>query len=125
MRPSSRTPPASGPPPQPPLAPITEPIEIGPFEDASPCRVLLLRRNGLVGGVTGSGKSGGLNVLLGNLSACRDVVVWGIDLGPWADCIHRLAVTPDQACALLADAVAILEARATEMAARGRRTWEP
>jgi S-DNA-T family DNA segregation ATPase FtsK/SpoIIIE len=59
------------------------------------------------------------------------VVIWGIDLkrgielGPWADCIDRLAVTPDQACALLADAVAILEARAAEMAAKGRRTWEP
>jgi S-DNA-T family DNA segregation ATPase FtsK/SpoIIIE len=117
--------------PGPSVSSITEPIEIGPFEDASPCRVLLLRRNGLVGGVTGSGKSGGLNVLLGNLSACRDVVIWGIDLkrgielGPWADCIDRLAVTPDQACALLADAVAILEARAAEMAAKGRRTWEP
>ena len=117
--------------PGPSVSSITEPIEIGPFEDASPCRVLLLRRNGLVGGVTGSGKSGGLNVLLGNLSVCRDVVIWGIDLkrgielGPWADCIDRLAVTSDQACALLADAVAILEARAAELATQGRRTWEP
>jgi len=30
------------------------------------------------GGATGSGKSGGLNELLANLSACGDVVVWGI-----------------------------------------------
>jgi len=56
------------------------------------------------------------------------VVIWaidlkrGIELGPWAPCIDRLAVTPAQACALLRDAVAILEARA---GAVGRRTREP
>ena len=117
--------------PGPSVSSITEPIELGPFEDAAACRVLFLRRHALFGGGTGSGKSGGLNVLMGNLSACRDVVIWaidlkrGIELGPWAPCIDRLAVTPAQAHALLRDAVAILEARATEMAAEGRRTWEP
>jgi S-DNA-T family DNA segregation ATPase FtsK/SpoIIIE len=117
--------------PGPSVSSVTEPVELGPFEDASPCRVLFLRRNALVGGVTGSGKSGGLNVLMGNLSACRDVVIWGIDLkrgielGPWADCIDWLATTPTQARALLRDAVAILEARAAQLAAEGRRTWEP
>ncbi len=117
--------------PGPSVSSITEPIELGPFEDAAPCRVLFLRRHALFGGGTGSGKSGGLNVLMGNLSACRDVVIWaidlkrGIELGPWAPCIDRLAVTPAQARALLCDAVAVLEARAAELAAEGRRTWEP
>ena len=117
--------------PGPSVASITEPIDLGPFEDAAPCRVLLLRRHGLFGGSTGSGKSGGLNVLIGNLVACPDVVLWGIDLkrgmelGPWASCIDRLATTPGQAQALLSDAVAILEARAAKLAAEGRRTWEP
>ena len=117
--------------PGPSATTITEPIDLGPFEDAAPCRVLFLRRHGLFGGGTGSGKSGGLNVLMGNLAACPDVVIWGIDLkrgmelGPWAACIDRLATTPDQARALLADAVAILEARAAKLAAEGRRTWEP
>ena len=60
--------------PGPSVASITEPIDLGPFEDAVPCRVLLLRRHGLLGGATGAGKSGGLNVLLGNLVACADVV---------------------------------------------------
>ena len=93
--------------------------------------MLFLRRHGLFGGSTGSGKSGGLNVLIGNLVACPDVVIWGIDLkrgmelGPWASCIDRLATTPGQAQALLSDAVAILEARAAKLAAEGRRTWEP
>jgi DNA segregation ATPase FtsK/SpoIIIE-like protein len=70
-------------------------------------------------------------VLIGNLSACLDVVLWGIDLkkgmelGPWLRCLDRLATTADDACALLADAVAVLEARAAALAEQGRRVWEP
>jgi FtsK/SpoIIIE family len=110
---------------------ITEPIDLGPFEDASPCRVLFLRRHVLFGGATGAGKSSGLNVLMGNLAACRDVVIWGIDLkkgmelGPWAPCIDRLATTPDEARRLLADAVKVLEARAALLADQGQRVWQP
>jgi hypothetical protein len=117
--------------PGPSAASITEPIDLGPFEDAVPCRVLFLRRHALFGGATGAGKSGGLNVLMGNLVACADVVIWGIDLkkgmelGPWTECIDRLATTADEARALLADAVAILEARAAMLAERGQRVWEP
>jgi hypothetical protein len=117
--------------PGPSVTSISEAIDLGPFEDATPARVLLLRRHGLLGGATGAGKSGGLNVLMGNLTACADVVIWAIDLkrgmelGPWASCIGRLATTPAGARALLADAVAILEARAAFLAATGRRAWEP
>ena len=49
----------------------------------------------------------------------------GMELGPWAGCIDRLATTPAEARALLADAVAILEARAAYLATTGRRVWEP
>jgi hypothetical protein len=117
--------------PGPSVDSITEPIDLGPFEDASPARVLLLRRHGLLGGVSGSGKSGGLNVLMGNLTACTDVVVWAVDLkrgmelGPWASCIARLATTAVEARALLADAVAVLEARAAMLAATRQRVWQP
>jgi FtsK/SpoIIIE family len=117
--------------PGPSITSITEPIDLGPFEDAVPARVLLLRRHALLGGTTGSGKSGGLNVILGNLAACGDAVIWAIDLkrgmelGPWSSCIARLATTPAEARALLADAVTILEARAAHLAAAGRRVWEP
>ncbi|WP_233526290.1 FtsK/SpoIIIE domain-containing protein [Actinomadura spongiicola] len=117
--------------PGPSVSSITEPIDLGPFEDATGARVLLLRRHGLIGGVAGSGKSGGINVLMGNLSACRDVVVWAIDLKrgmelqPWASCIDRLATTPEQARAMLSDAVTILEARAEWLAGGGLRVWEP
>jgi S-DNA-T family DNA segregation ATPase FtsK/SpoIIIE len=117
--------------PGPSVTSITDSIELGPFEDAAPCRLLFLRRHTLGGGTTGSGKSGWLNVVMGNLVACRDVVIWAVDLKkgmelkPWESCIDRLATTPEQAVALLADAVAILQARAEMLAATGRRVWEP
>ncbi|MGH3155223.1 MAG: FtsK/SpoIIIE domain-containing protein [Streptosporangiaceae bacterium] len=117
--------------PGPSVETITQPIDLGPFEDATPARVLFLRRHGLLGGVSGSGKSGGLNVLMGNLTACADVVIWAVDLkrgmelGPWASCIARLATTPAEARSLLADAVAVLEARAEMLAASGQRVWQP
>jgi S-DNA-T family DNA segregation ATPase FtsK/SpoIIIE len=117
--------------PGPSVTSITEPVDLGPFEDATPARVLFLRRHALLGGVSGSGKSGGLNVLMGNLTACTDVVIWAVDLkrgmelGPWGSCIARLATTPAEARALLADAVAVLEARAEALAASGLRTWRP
>ena len=110
---------------------ITQPVDLGPFEDAEQCRVSFLRRHALFAGTTGSGKSGGLNVLMATLAACDDVVIWAIDLkngmelSPWAPCIDRLATTADQAAALLADAVAILQARAGHLAATGQRVWEP
>jgi S-DNA-T family DNA segregation ATPase FtsK/SpoIIIE len=47
--------------PGPSVTSVTQPVDLGPFEDASPCRVLLMRQHGLFGGTTGSGKSGGLN----------------------------------------------------------------
>jgi S-DNA-T family DNA segregation ATPase FtsK/SpoIIIE len=117
--------------PGPSISSISDPVEFGPFEDAEPCRVVLLRRHALIGGVSGSGKSGGLNVLMGNLTACDDVVIWAIDLKrgmelrPWASCIARLATMGSEAEALLADAIAVLEARAETLAAVGKRVWEP
>jgi hypothetical protein len=110
---------------------ITQPIDLGPFEDAEPCRVSFLRRHAIFGGTTGSGKSGGLNVLLANLAACDDVVIWAIDLKrgmelkPWAPCLDRLATTPADATVLLADAVAILETRSQWLTDHGKRVWEP
>jgi S-DNA-T family DNA segregation ATPase FtsK/SpoIIIE len=101
------------------------------FEDGVPVRVRILYRNVLVGGIVGSGKSGVLNVLLAALVACRDVVLWGIDLKggmelqPWAACLGRLATTPDEAVALLADAVAELDRRTAMLSAAGKRLWQP
>ncbi|MGH3907806.1 MAG: FtsK/SpoIIIE domain-containing protein [Pseudonocardiaceae bacterium] len=110
---------------------IAQPIPLGLFEDASPASALLLRRNMLIGGMVGSGKSGILNVILANLVACPDVRVWGIDLKggmelrPWSPCLDRLATTPEQATALLADTTEELDRRAALMAETGARVWEP
>ena len=116
--------------PGPSVTSVIQPVDLGPFEDASPCRVSFARLHGIFGGTTGAGKSGGLNVLMGNLVACRDVVIWAIDLkkgmelGPWQSCIDRLATSPEEATALLRDAVAVLEARAALLASVGKRAWD-
>ncbi|GAA0264771.1 FtsK/SpoIIIE domain-containing protein [Cryptosporangium japonicum] len=110
---------------------IADPVTLGVYEDAGPTRVSLLCLHGLIGGVAGSGKSGVLNVVLAVLTGCTDVVLWGIDLKngmelqPWARCLDRLATTPRDAAELLADAVRVLDARATELAQHGARVWEP
>ena len=70
-------------------------------------------------------------MLLANLAACRDVVIWAIDLRrgaelrPWAPCLDRLATTPAEAAALLANAVTIVFARAQHLAGHGKREWQP
>ena len=110
---------------------ITAPVDLGVFEDATPVLLDLLRKHVLLGGATGAGKSGLLNVILAALTACPDVLVWGVDLKngmelqPWAPCLDRLATTPAQADALLQDAVRVLEDRAEQLAAAGDRVWEP
>ncbi|GAA1259908.1 hypothetical protein GCM10009677_08740 [Sphaerisporangium rubeum] len=117
--------------PGPSVTSITQPVKLGLFEDGSPVRVSLLRRHVLVGGVAGAGKSGGVNVILADLSACPDVVIWGIDLKrgmellPWASCLDRVATTAQEAQALLRDAVAVLDGRADVLAQQGQRVWQP
>lgn len=110
---------------------ISRAVELGLFEDGRPVRALIVRRNVLIGGTTGAGKSGLLNVVLAYLVACRDVIPWGIDLKggmelqPWANCLHRLATTPREAAALFRDAATELDRRAGKMTAKGARVWEP
>jgi S-DNA-T family DNA segregation ATPase FtsK/SpoIIIE len=118
--------------PGPTIKSITQPIELGLSENGQPVTVSILRRNVLIGGTTGAGKSGIVNVILAALVACGDVVIWAVDLkggmelGPWQSCLGRpLATTPDQANALFRDAVAWLNERAARMAAHGKRVWEP
>jgi S-DNA-T family DNA segregation ATPase FtsK/SpoIIIE len=117
--------------PGPTVTSITQAIELGLLEDGQPVKVLLLRRNALVGGIIDSGKSGILNVILGNLAACHDVVIWGIDLkggmelGPWESCLERLATTPREAHELFQGAIRELNDRARRKAREGKRLWEP
>jgi len=86
--------------PGPSITSVTRLVDIGLSEDGRPIRVLIVRRNVLIGGIAGAGKSGILNVIIATLAACRDVVLWGVDLKggmelqPWAACLDRLATTP-------------------------------
>ena len=90
-----------------------------------------MRRHALIGGTTGAGKSGIVNVILACLVACRDVAIWAVDLKggmelkPWASCIQRLAFTPEQAAELFRNAVTEMNRRAARMADTGKRSWEP
>lgn len=59
---------------------VLDPIPLGLFEDAQSVTLRLAHRHGLLGGVAGAGKSGVLNVILAELVACPDVVLWGVDL---------------------------------------------
>jgi S-DNA-T family DNA segregation ATPase FtsK/SpoIIIE len=110
---------------------VAEPIPLGVFEDATDVRVSIAHRHTLIGGIAGSGKSGVVNVIVGNLAACADVVLWGIDLKggmelrPWAPCLARLATTPAEAAALLRDAVRVLDARAVALGDDATRLWAP
>jgi S-DNA-T family DNA segregation ATPase FtsK/SpoIIIE len=104
---------------------ITHPMLLGAYEDGLPCTVDLSHQHVFIVGATGSGKSVLLNIILSELAAAGDVVPWGIDfkggaeLGPWRDCLDRIATTPEEAEQLLQAAVAVLEARA----ARGEKHW--
>ncbi|WP_238006167.1 FtsK/SpoIIIE domain-containing protein [Dactylosporangium sp. AC04546] len=117
--------------PGPTVQSINDPIDLGVFEDAAKVRLPFLRKHILIGGTTDAGKSGVLNVILGNLAACPDVVLWGIDLKggmelrPWASCLARLATTPAEATAILRDGVRVLDARADAMSHSGDRVWQP
>jgi S-DNA-T family DNA segregation ATPase FtsK/SpoIIIE len=92
---------------------------------------MILRRNVLVGGMVGAGKSGIVAIILAALAACHDVLIWGIDLKggmelqPWAQCLDKLATTPQEAVDLYREAITELDRRAALMAAHGRRVWEP
>jgi S-DNA-T family DNA segregation ATPase FtsK/SpoIIIE len=103
--------------PGPQIRSVAQPVPLGPFEDASPMLLPIAGQCVLIAGLRGSGKSGVLHVCIGELAACPDVVLWGLDLkqglelDPWAGVFDRLARTPTEADQLLAAAERIREAR--------------
>ncbi|MGH7868658.1 MAG: hypothetical protein ACREP9_13770, partial [Candidatus Dormibacteraceae bacterium] len=72
---------------------ILQSIRLGTFEDGASALLLLVPEAGkgvslLLAGQTGMGKSSLINIIVGSLANCRDVVLMGIDpqgteLGPW------------------------------------------
>lgn len=105
---------------------ITRPADLGKTMGGGALLLELLRVHALMVGGTGSGKSSALWTKIDFYTACRDVVVWGIDLtgGPvftaWGDCIQRVATTVDQARDLLESAIRIAVTRTTLLGQRSR-----
>jgi DNA segregation ATPase FtsK/SpoIIIE, S-DNA-T family len=110
---------------------VKEPIVLGLFDNGELVRLVIVGEHLLIGGATGRGKSGLLNAILAELSVRGDVVVWGIDmklgleLAPWRRVLGRLAITADEALALLRAANRVLDVRAALLAEREGRKWEP
>jgi DNA segregation ATPase FtsK/SpoIIIE, S-DNA-T family len=110
---------------------ITRPVLVAVYETGEPLRVNLLRKHALFGGATGSGKSTLLNAFLATLAPAPDVLLWGIDFAggtaliPWQACFGRVATTPTEARAVLADACRVIEVRNRWLVHHGRDAWQP
>lgn len=116
-------------------APLTgnssvENILLGLFETGE--SVLFSLINTLVGGTTGAGKSGIINMIVWALARIPTVAIVGIDmkpgapeLGPWRKVLHALATTPDEVTDVLDRILAGLEYRGAIMKANGWRKWVP
>jgi S-DNA-T family DNA segregation ATPase FtsK/SpoIIIE len=99
---------------------IKQPMALGVFEDGEEILLDLTKDHVLIAGATDSGKSGVENVILGNLAACSDAVVLGVDmkpgaleLGPWEATMEMLADNAD-------DAAHVFSEVKKEMVRRGR-----
>jgi DNA segregation ATPase FtsK/SpoIIIE, S-DNA-T family len=118
--------------PGPSITTVAQPLSLGLYEDATMMRLPIAGQCVLIAGIRGAGKSGVLNDVVGELAACPDVVLWGLDLkhglelGPWTPVFDRIAST-------LADAEALLDAAERVMTAhgqllaheRGDKEWRP
>jgi hypothetical protein len=109
---------------------VTRPLTVGLREDGEPLAVLLREIQVMVIGVTRSGKSNLLHVLIALLTRCTDVVVWVIDLKggrlaapwvqPWAEA--AASADPDSCPRPAIDWVATTREEA-ELMLRAADTW--
>lgn len=105
-------------------------IPFGLFETGE--RVMFTLVNTMIGGTTGAGKSGIINMIIRALARIPEVAIIGIDLkpgatelGPWRKVMHALATSPEEARELLAQLRAGMELRGAIMEANGKRKWKP
>jgi hypothetical protein len=109
----------------------TVPIDLGPFEDASPCRVLFLRRHVLFGGATGAGKEQrsqpphgqpGRMPRRGHLGhrSQEGHGAWPVGTVHRPSRRHARRSSPSSG-----RPVKVLESRAALLAEHGQRVWQP
>ncbi|HET6359173.1 hypothetical protein [Streptomyces sp.] len=107
--------------------------DLGVELSQTPLLMNFLRTNAVFVGGPGSGKSNALLSVAEYLTACRDAVVWDIDLGsagagldPISDGIARRATNKEAARQILEDALAISITRPKLFKSLGMgRNWEP
>jgi S-DNA-T family DNA segregation ATPase FtsK/SpoIIIE len=110
---------------------ILQPIPLGYYEDGSVMRLRLAGECVLIAGMRGAGKSNLLHITIGELAACLDVCLWGIDLkyglelGPWEGVFDRLAHNLTDAEQLLEAAGRVMDAHGGLLAKAGRKDWQP
>jgi len=114
---------------------VCEPIELGPREDGVLKYMTLSdreefgSRSVMVAGAKGSGKSGLVNLIVGNRACARNAVIWGVDLkggmelGPWRNVMDWCVTTFDDALQLLDALEAVVDARAAHCASLNIRRW--
>lgn len=107
-----------------------ERVILGMFETGE--KVLFNLVNTLIGGMTGSGKSGVVNVLIRALARMPQVAILGIDmkpgapeLGKWRSIMHSLATDPQEVAEMLDALLEGLKYRGDEMSRQGIRVWKP
>jgi S-DNA-T family DNA segregation ATPase FtsK/SpoIIIE len=109
---------------------ILQPIPLGYYEDGSLMRLRLAGECVLIAGMRGAGKSNLLHITIGELAACLDVVLWGIDLkyglelGPWEGVFDRLAHDLTDAEQLLEAASRVMDAHGQLLAKGARKDWQ-
>ena len=84
----------------------------------------------LIGGLTGAGKSGVTNAVIGSAAGRADTAIVGIDLKlveqwPWRGRMTACATTPAEADQLLAHQRALITYRAKLLQSLGLRMWTP
>jgi S-DNA-T family DNA segregation ATPase FtsK/SpoIIIE len=110
---------------------INDPVNLGRQADGGPAEVLFREVAALLIGVSGSGKSNLMNVLIAWLTMCTDVVVWMIDLKggrlaapwiqPWVDgkcdrpAIDWVATTREEAEKMLNATDRIIDGRSESL----------
>ncbi|MFE0059956.1 FtsK/SpoIIIE domain-containing protein [Streptomyces sp. NPDC059003] len=118
--------------PGPSMTSCTEWLPLGLSPDGTRFGFHPLYNHVLVAGATDNGKSGVLNVILGNLAACQDAEVLLVDmkpgaveLGPWEPCALALADSVDRAKALFAMVRQEIKERGELMSQWRRETGVP